>query len=94
MFSGKPAQATVHSLMVNPTENVGSTIATERHYSVFEVAELWNVSTETVRRLFHNEPGVLIFGSAETKYKRKRETMRIPARVVERVHERYHSRAA
>lgn len=94
MFASKQAQATVHNLKENPTQHVGSTIATERHYSVFEVAELWNVSPETVRRLFHNESGVLIFGSPETRYKRKRETMRIPASVVERVHEHYHSRAA
>lgn len=78
----------------NPTREVGTTIATERHYSVFEVAELWNVSTETVRRLFYNQPGVLIFGSPETRYKRKRETMRIPASVVALVHEHYHKRAA
>jgi hypothetical protein len=61
---------------------------------VFEVAEMWNVSTKTIRRLFRDESGVLIFGSHETRFKRKRETMRIPASVVERVHERYHRRAA
>ena len=55
---------------------------------------MWNVSTETIRRLIHSQPGVLIFGSAETRYKRKRETMRIPASIVDLVHEHYHKRAA
>jgi hypothetical protein len=55
---------------------------------------MWNVSTETVRRLFHDEPGVLIFGSPEKMFKRKRETMRIPASVLERVHQNHHRRAA
>lgn len=69
-------------------------IATEPHYSVFEVAEMWKVSPDTVRRLFADEPGVLIFGSPETLHKRKRETMRIPQSVLGRVHAKYHSRRA
>ncbi len=91
---GKTAQVPVPVSMVRSPQSEGNTIATERHYSVFEVAEMWNVSSETIRRLFHNEPGVLIFGSAETRYKRNRETMRIPASIVERVHEHHHRRAA
>jgi len=31
----------------------------ERHYSPAELAELWNLSVDTLRRLFVNEPGVL-----------------------------------
>ena len=33
---------------------------TERHYTAGEVAELWHLALETVRRLFSNEPGVVV----------------------------------
>ena len=64
--------------------------ATERHYSVSEVAEMWKLSPDTVRRLFQAEPGVLVLGEAERKYgKRSRYlTLRIPESVLERVHRR------
>lgn len=59
--------------------------AFERHFSVDELAELWGVSDDLVRRLFAHEPGVVVF----FKYrpgKRTYRTLRIPASVVERVH--------
>jgi hypothetical protein len=61
--------------------------ALERHYTVFELAEKWGLSHMTIRRLFENEPGVLVFGSNETRYGRKRTTMRIPESVAIRVHQ-------
>jgi AraC-like DNA-binding protein len=33
----------------------------ERHYTVQEIAEAWNMSENLVRRLFEKEPGVVIF---------------------------------
>ena len=63
-------------------------IAMERHFAPQEVAELWNVSCNTARRIFRNEPGVIEFGSDETRWSRKRKVMRIPASVVARVHGR------
>lgn len=63
--------------------------ATERHYSVAEVAEMWKLSPDSVRRLFQSEPGVLVFGEARPKYGRRRYvTLRIPESVLERVHRR------
>jgi hypothetical protein len=63
--------------------------ATERHYSVAEVAKMWTVSPDMVRRLFQREPGVLVFGDARPKYGRRRYlTLRIPESVLERVHRR------
>ena len=35
--------------------------AFERHYTVDELAELWGMSDDFVRRLFLNEPGVVVF---------------------------------
>lgn len=34
----------------------------ERHYSVNELSALWNLSKQTIRRLFQDEPGVVLFG--------------------------------
>jgi hypothetical protein len=32
----------------------------ERHYAPSEVAELWQFNVETIRRLFQDEPGVVV----------------------------------
>lgn len=60
---------------------------TERHYAVAEVAELWNLSTDAIRKLFQDEPGVLVIGS-QSPHKRRYTTLRIPASVLQRVHRR------
>jgi len=63
--------------------------ATERHYSPAEIAELWNLSAEEVRRIFRTEAGVLVIGSSKPRYGRRRYmTLRIPEHVLERVHRR------
>lgn len=60
--------------------------AFEQHYTPDELAKLWGVSANTVRNLFRGELGVLEFGSDETRWSRKRKTMRIPESVAVRVH--------
>jgi len=45
-----------------------------------------NISADAVRRLFQNEPGVLIFGDQSKSYKRRYTTLRIPESVLARVH--------
>jgi hypothetical protein len=62
--------------------------ATERHYSVAEVAEMWNLSKNKVREIFRNEPGVLALGEPRPKFGRKRGyvTLLIPQSVLDRVH--------
>ena len=62
-----------------------------RHYTVAEIAELWHLSTDAVRRLFENEPGVLVLAGGGTKRLRYK-TLRIPEHVVERVYRRNLSR--
>ena len=62
--------------------------AMERHYSAEEIAEAWNLSRDTVRRIFEREPGVLIVENRPLYGKRRYRTFRIPASVVERVHRR------
>lgn len=41
-------------------QSAASGVFAERHWTVAEVAKLWGVSKDTVRRLFAKEPGVLV----------------------------------
>ena len=59
----------------------------ERHYSVEELTALWGMSDDFVRRLFLNEPGVVVFFKHRPG-KRVYRILRIPESVVERVHRR------
>jgi len=63
-------------------------LSVERHYSVTELASLWNLSQKTIRRMFENEPGVLQWGPQETRLKRSYVTLRIPETVALRLHRR------
>jgi hypothetical protein len=63
--------------------------ALEKHYSVIEVAKLWGLSENTIRRMFTDEPGVVEWGSEESRFKRAYKTMRIPESVLQRVHRRH-----
>ena len=68
--------------MSTAPRQLGSTAAVERHYSVQEIAELWQVSADTVRRRFAGEPGVLAIGRG------RRSLLRVPESVLSRVHNR------
>lgn len=61
-------------------------VATEKHYSVAELAALWKVSADTIRRIFSDLPGVLKIGHGDNKKARKYVTLRIPESVVARQH--------
>jgi hypothetical protein len=63
-----------------------SSPALERHFSVAEVAQMWNLSEDAVRDIFRNEDGVLALGTIRARGKRQYLTLRIPASVLERVH--------
>ena len=63
-----------------------ASVAFEKHYCVSEVAELWGLSERTIRRIFTDEPGVIKWENAETRFKRGYTTLRIPESVVQRVH--------
>jgi hypothetical protein len=61
----------------------------EQFRTVAEVAEMLGVSTDTVRRLFANEPGVIDLGQCETtRCERRYRVLRIPSAVVARFLER------
>jgi transcriptional regulator GlxA family with amidase domain len=55
----------------------------ERHYSVAELAQQWNLSRDTIRRMFENEPGVVVFQRPK-RNKRIYRTLRIPESVAKR----------
>ena len=58
----------------------------ERHYSIRDLAELWNLSEDSVRRLFHNVSGVLVFRRYRPG-RRTYRTIRIPESVALRVYQ-------
>lgn len=71
-----------------------SQVVTERHFSTEELGKLWNVSGDTIRRLFEREPGVLVIERARSRDARRYRTLRIPESVAERVHRRLSNPAA
>lgn len=65
----------------------------ERHYSIAEIARLWNFSEKSVRRIFEDEPDVIVLGDLKsTGRKRRYVTLRIPERVAARVYRRMQQR--
>ena len=57
-FARKPAGYS--SAFGAPIADVTSIdLSGEKHYSVAEVAKLWDLSEKTIRRMFEHEPGVL-----------------------------------
>jgi len=67
-----------------------TSIESQYNYSVKELAYLWNVSRETIRRLFEEEDGVLKFQNLQPRRPRTRTyvTLRIPGWVALRVQKR------
>jgi hypothetical protein len=61
----------------------------ERHYSPAELGELWNLSADTVRRMFENEADVLVFENPVRSSSRRFRTLRIPGSVAQRVYARF-----
>jgi hypothetical protein len=61
----------------------------ERHFSVRQIAELWHLSDDLVRKIFEQEPGVIAIGEARSNGRNRRYvTLRVPEAVLERVHSR------
>jgi hypothetical protein len=57
----------------------------ERMYTTRELAELWRLSEQSIRRLFQDRPGVLKIGDSNPRGRRGYVTLRIPSAVVEQV---------
>jgi hypothetical protein len=68
--------------------------AFERHFTPQELAELWRLDESTVRRMFLDEPGVLVYGKEKRRDgHRDYVTLRIPASIAAKVHERRRRKA-
>jgi len=63
----------------------------EPHYTVSDIAKRWNLSTDTVRRLFRHEEGVVLIPSRNPRraLRANYNTMLIPESVAKRVHAKY-----
>jgi hypothetical protein len=63
--------------------------AFERHFTPHELAELWKFDESTIRRMFIDEPGVLVYGKERRRDGcRDYVTLRIPESVARKVYER------
>ncbi len=67
--------------VVCPGDSAEMPTPAEQHYTPGEVAELWHFNVETIRQLFQNELGVLLFKSPIKTVKRPYKTIRIPTSV-------------
>lgn len=63
----------------------GGASAFGRIYTPAELAELWQLSENSIRRLFQDEPGVFCLGSRNPRGRRGYTTLRIPEAVAMRV---------
>jgi len=68
--------------------------ALEKHYTPAEVASLWQLSEDSVRRIFRDHPGVLKLSSPERRFKRGYCVLRIPESILQRVHADMRGKAA
>ena len=63
----------------------------ERHFTIAELAHLWQFSTEFVRQLVQSEPGVTEWVRQQPG-KRRYRVLRVPQSVAERVYRRAQAR--
>jgi hypothetical protein len=86
-FPRKPVEsAGIFGNVANPSALGSIDLANEKHYSIIEISKLWALSQKTVRKIFENEPGVILWGAEETRHKRGYRTLRVPETVLQRVH--------
>ncbi len=78
----------MHEPLIRTSDSTESPVAADRHYTPAEVAALWSLDVETIRRLFQDEPGVVVLQSPAKRGRRPYKTIRIPQSVLERVHRR------
>jgi hypothetical protein len=61
----------------------------ERHFSVRTLAEILNLSEDTIVRMFSDVPGVFRLGEPNARTCAKRTTLRIPESVVQQVYQEH-----
>ena len=69
--------------------DASASLAFEPHLTIQQIAALWQLSEDSVRKLFQDEPGVLEIGQGNKPRKRASyRTFRVPQSVVDRGHRR------
>ena len=63
----------------------------ERHFTISELAQMWNLSEELVRQLVRDEPGVTEW-VRQAPGKRRYRVLRIPQSVADRLYRRARER--
>jgi hypothetical protein len=71
-----------------PMERLSLPLDPNRSYRVQEIAFLWNLDDETVRRLFIREPGVMILSNPRRGARIVKRTLIVPGHVAIRVQTR------
>jgi hypothetical protein len=74
--------------LTHPGLSMEGAAPAEQHYAPNEIAARWCLNVETIRRMFQNEPGIVVLQGPIKKGKRPYKTIRIPHSVLERVHKR------
>lgn len=69
-------------------DNVAAPLDPNYLYSVKELAFLWNLSPESIRRLVVREPGTIIFKIQSAPGRRTYRNLRIPGAVAIRIRRR------
>ena len=67
------------------SEQASNAASLEKHYRYKELKPLMGLSDRSLRRLFEQEPGVVVLPHEICRKKRKYETVLIPESVVQRV---------
>ena len=57
----------------------------QHHYTIKDLSQLWNLSNQTIIRMFTGVPGVIRIGKVSNR-RRTRISLRIPESVAERVY--------
>jgi hypothetical protein len=73
---------------INRTEPSWVDDGKQENFTVAQVASLWELSPDTIQRLFEDEPGVVKLGDKNPRGRRRRITLRIPRDVMNRVKRR------
>jgi len=76
----------MYAALTQKGESTESPMAADRHYTPAEVAALWSLDVGTIRRIFQDEPGVLVLQGPVKRGRRPYKTIRIQQSVLERVH--------
>jgi hypothetical protein len=84
----KPQERILMQSQLQSSERDINAPGVEQHWSPAEIAGMWGVDAEIVRRLFKNEPGIIVFQTLAKKGKRPYKTIRIPQTVFDRVYRR------